>query len=51
MALIVGVLILRLPSMHLGASKPEMGYLAMMAIIVAEIVREISRITYFREGR
>ena len=50
MALIVGVLIVPL-SMHMGISKPEMGYLAMMAIIVSEIVREISRITYFREGR
>jgi hypothetical protein len=37
--------------MHMGTRRPEMAYLAMMAVIVAEIVREISRISYFRRGR
>lgn len=49
-ALIAGVMTVPL-SMHMGVQKPEMGYVAMMAIIVAEIVREISRISYFRQGR
>src|ERR1700733_13240901 len=45
-ALIAGVMAVPL-SMHMGVQKPEMGYVAMMAIIVAEIVREVSRISYF----
>ena len=45
-----GVLIIP-ASMHAGAHAPSMGYLSIVALVAAEAVREISRITYFRTGQ
>src|SRR5262245_15980653 len=48
-ALIIGTLLVPM-SLHAGLSPPGMAQVAMLALVVAEMVREISRITYFRLG-
>jgi hypothetical protein len=49
--LIVGVLAVPF-SLHLGVrSAPDMGYLAIVALAVSEIVRTVSKIVYYRLGR
>jgi len=46
-ALIVGILMVP-GSQHIGVPAPFMGYLAMLALVLSELVRAVSRITYFR---
>ena len=49
-ALMAGVLIIP-GSLHVGAHAATMGYLAMLALVVAEGVRDVSRITYSRAAQ
>lgn len=49
-ALIIGMIANPL-SLHLHVHAPEIGYVALLALFVAEVVRAISQIVYFRLGR
>lgn len=49
-ALIVGVIANPL-ALHLHIRAPEIGYVALLALFVAEVVRAVSQIVYFRLGR
>jgi hypothetical protein len=49
-ALVLGVLMVP-GSQHLGVPAPFMGYLAMLALVLSELVRALSRIVYFRRDR
>ena len=42
--------ILAVMTIHLGASGPVLGYLIVLAFVVAEIVKYVARISYYRRG-
>jgi hypothetical protein len=49
-ALVIGVLMVP-GSQHIGVPAPFMAYLAMLALVLSELVRAVSRILYFRRDR